>query len=93
MVGYHRLLTINSKYSTMDKRLLELAGMDPAMQAHYTKEKKVFQDAHDSLDKLLTFLHSQDNFEKGRGKEDEYKEMKGDIAILIASMKRHLSGY
>jgi len=77
----------------MNKRLLELAGMDPAMQAHYTKEKKVFQDGHDALDKLLTFLHSQDNFEKSRGKEGEYTEMKSDISDLIKTMKSHLSEY
>lgn len=74
-------------------RLLELAGMDPAMDKHYKKEKVVFSDAHSALEKLLTFLRSQDNFEKGRGKEDEYKEMKGDIAILMTAMKHHISEY
>lgn len=74
-------------------RLLELAGMDPAMDKHYTAEKKVFKDLHDSLEKLLTFLHSQDNFEKERGHEDEYKEMKKDANDLLQSMKKHLTEY
>lgn len=75
------------------QRLLELAGMDPEMDAHYAKETKVFKQAHDALETLLKFLHSQDNFEKARGKEGEYTKMKADVADLVSTMKKHLSEY
>jgi hypothetical protein len=74
-------------------RLLELAGMDPAMDKHYTAEKKVFTDTHKALEALLTFLHSQDNFEKKRDHEDEYSEMKKNAEDLLQIMKTHLSEY
>jgi len=74
-------------------RLLELAGMDPAMDKHYAAEKKVFQHAHDALEKLMTFLHRQDNFEKSRGKEGEYVDMKKDVTDLVKRMKEHLAEY
>ena len=74
-------------------RLLELAGMDPAMDKHYTAEKKVFTDCHKALESLLTFLHSQDNFEKDRGHAGEYTEMKKDVNDLIQTMKKHLTEY
>ena len=41
----------------------------------------------------MTFLHSQDNFEKSRGKEGEYVEMKKDVEDLVKRMKDHLAEY
>ena len=40
------------------RRLLELAGMDPEMDRHYSKESKVFKDAHEALEKVMVFLKS-----------------------------------
>lgn len=74
-------------------RLLELAGMDPEMEKHYTKESKVFKDACDALEKVTAFLKSQEAFEKKRGHEGEYDQMEADINDLTATMKKHLTEY
>lgn len=62
-------------------------------EEHVEKESDVFQDAHDALDKLLNFLHSQEDFEEKRGKEPEYAKMEQDAENLKEVMKKHLSGY
>lgn len=62
-------------------------------EEHLDKETKVFQDVHDALERLLDFLHSQEDFEEKRGKEPEYEEMERDAEDLKNTMKKHLSGY
>lgn len=77
------------------RKMLETAGMgkDAKMEAHYAKEKIVFKNAHTALAELMKFLNSQDEFEKERGKEGEYSEMKKDVEDLVKTMKKHLSEY
>lgn len=75
------------------KRLLELAGMDPEMEKHYSKESTLFKAACDELEKVMVFLKSQEGFEKKRGHEGEYAEMEKDIEDLVTTMKKHLTEY
>lgn len=68
-------------------------GGDEPTEEHLDKETEVFQAMHDALDKLLSFLHSQEDFEEKRGKEPEYAKMEQDAQELKDCMKKHLAGY
>jgi hypothetical protein len=75
------------------QRLLELAGMEPEMKKHLSKEEPLFHSAVAELRKVMDFLRSQESFESKRGKEGEYTEMESDIQDLIKTMEKHLAEY
>lgn len=68
-------------------------GADEPESEHLDKEESVFRGAHDALEELLSFLHSQEGFEEKRGKEGEYSEMEQNAESLLQTMKKHLEGY
>lgn len=68
-------------------------GADETEGEHLDKEESVFQQVHDALEELLSFLQSQEGFEEKRGKEDEYSEMEHSAQELLDCMKNHLEGY
>jgi hypothetical protein len=69
------------------------SGDDEGTENHLSKETDVFQETHDCVEKLLSFLHSQEDYEENRGKSEEYSEMEEYANKLLSEMKKHLEGY